>query len=121
MNRWLNSGIGWPTTGITSVCPGPNVAKYAGSPATEVATAQIAPDFLYEGLAESYALDPDTQAFLKQSNPWALNAIAARLLEASDRGMWDAPKPETLDGLREVLLESETLLEARGEKARKPV
>jgi cobaltochelatase CobN len=85
------------------------------------ATAQIAPDFVYEGLAENYALDPDTQAFLKQSNPWALNAIAARLLEAGDRGMWDAPKPETLDGLREVLLESETLLEARGEKARKPV
>jgi cobaltochelatase CobN len=85
------------------------------------ATAQIAPDFVYEGLAENYALDPDTQAFLKRSNPWALNAIANRLLEANDRGMWEDAKPETLTALREVLLESETLLEARGEKVRKPV
>ena len=85
------------------------------------ATAQIAPDFLYEGLAESYALDPHTRAFLQQSNPWALNAIASRLLEAHERGMWEEAKPATLEALRGVLLESEALLEARGEKARRPV
>ena len=75
------------------------------------ATARVAPDFVYEGLAEHYALDPKTQAFLQQSNPWALRAIGERLLEAAQRGMWEAPKPETLDGLRQVLLESEAVLE----------
>jgi cobaltochelatase CobN len=85
------------------------------------ATAHIAPDFVYEGLAEHYALDADTQRFLKQSNPWALNAIAERLLEAKERGLWEKPKAETLEALRGVLLDSETLLEARGETRRSAV
>jgi cobaltochelatase CobN len=85
------------------------------------ATAHIAPDFVYEGLAEHYALDSGTQEFLRQSNPWALNAIAERLLEASERGLWTEPKPETLEALRGVLIESETLLEARGERRRSTV
>ncbi|HEY1946956.1 MAG TPA: cobaltochelatase subunit CobN [Bryobacteraceae bacterium] len=79
------------------------------------ATAQIAPDFVYEGLAEQYALDPAMREFYAKSNPWALNSIAERLLEAARRELWEQPKPETLDALRQVLLESETVLEAMGE------
>lgn len=79
------------------------------------ATAQIAQDFIYEGLAEHYALSQDMRDFLGASNPWALNAISERLLEAARRELWENPAPETLDALRGVLLESETLLEARGE------
>jgi len=82
------------------------------------ATAQIAPDFVYEGLAENYALSPEMKEFLKQSNPWALNAIAERLLEAADRQLWENPNPETLEALRTVVLESETILEERGETKR---
>ncbi len=85
------------------------------------ATAQIAPDFIYEGLAEHYALDPQMREFLGASNPWALNAIAERLLEASRRELWENPAPETLDALRGVLLESEMLLEAQGEQKREAV
>lgn len=81
------------------------------------ATADLAHDFMYEGVAEAYALDPQNQEFLKQSNPWALNAIATRLLEAEQRDMWDA-KPETLAALQDILVESEGLLEDRGEQAR---
>jgi cobaltochelatase CobN len=79
------------------------------------ATAQIAPDFIYEGMAEHYALSQDMRDFLGASNPWALNAIAERLLEAARRELWENPALETLDALRGILLESETLLEARGE------
>ncbi|GGR19637.1 cobaltochelatase subunit CobN [Deinococcus ruber] len=82
------------------------------------ATAQVAPDFVYEGLAQTYALESVTRAFLEQSNPWALNAIASRLLEAAERGLWDAPDAGTLDALRGVLLGSEALLEERGEQHR---
>jgi cobaltochelatase CobN len=32
--------------------------------------------------------------------------------------MWAEPKQQTLDALRELYLQSETLLEARGEKPR---
>lgn len=82
------------------------------------ATAQIVPDFIYEGLAEHYALSPGIRSFLQQSNPWALNAIAERLLEAAHREMWEQPNPETLDALREVAMETETVLEAQGERKR---
>ena len=56
--------------------------------------------------------------FLGAANPWALNAIAERLLEAANRELWENPAPETLEALRGVLLESETLLEAQGERKR---
>jgi cobaltochelatase CobN len=82
------------------------------------ATAQIAPDFVYEGLAEHYALSQEMRDFLAKSNPWALNAIAERLLEAAKRELWENPNPETLEALRGVLLESETILEAQGERRR---
>ncbi|MFC4638205.1 cobaltochelatase subunit CobN [Deinococcus hohokamensis] len=81
------------------------------------ATAGVAHDFMYEGVAQAYALDPVNQAFLRGSNPWALNAIATRLLEAQTRGLW-APQPETLSALQNLLVESEGLLEDRGETAR---
>jgi cobaltochelatase CobN len=85
------------------------------------ATAQIAPDFVYEGLAEHYALSNEMRDFLGSSNPWALNAIAERLLEAAKRELWENPTPETLEALREVLLASETLLEEQGEERREAV
>jgi cobaltochelatase CobN len=85
------------------------------------ATAQIAPDFVYEGLAEHYALSPEMREFLNASNPWALNAIAERLLEAAKRELWEKPAPETLEALRGILLDTETLLEAQGERKREAV
>jgi cobaltochelatase CobN len=77
------------------------------------ATAGIAEDWMYEQLAEVYALDPAMQEFFARSNPWALQAVAERLLEAAQRGMWEQPSPKTLNGLREALLKSEELLETR--------
>lgn len=81
------------------------------------ATAQVAHDFMYEGVAQAYALDPENQAFLRRSNPWALQAITTRLLEAQGRCLWN-PQPGTLGALQALLVESEGLLEERGETAR---
>lgn len=82
------------------------------------ATAQVMDDWMYEDVAQAYGFDEQMQRFLQEANPWAQNAIAERLLEAASRGMWAAPKPETLAQLRALYLHSETLLEARGETAR---
>ncbi len=82
------------------------------------ATAQIVPDFIYEGLAEQYALSKEMQEFLRASNPWALQAMAERLLEAAKRELWEQPAPETIDALRRIAAETETLLEMRGEQTR---
>ncbi|MEO1164870.1 MAG: cobaltochelatase subunit CobN [Chloroflexota bacterium] len=75
------------------------------------ATASVVSDFMYEQVAQDYALDSAMQDFFQQSNPWALRAISERLLEAAQRGMWSAPNAETIDALRETLLKTDTMLE----------
>ncbi|HTM84241.1 MAG TPA: cobaltochelatase subunit CobN [Mycobacterium sp.] len=75
------------------------------------ATAHVMADWMYERLAGEYVLDDENRKFMAESNPWALHGMAERLLEAAGRGMWAAPEPATLDGLRQVLLETEGELE----------
>ena len=58
------------------------------------ATAGVVHDWMYEALAQEYVLDETNQAFMKQSNPWALRGIVEKLHEAADRGLWEAPDPE---------------------------
>jgi cobaltochelatase CobN len=77
------------------------------------ATTGIVADWMFEGIAESFA-NGDAQRFLQRDNPWALNAIVERLLEAEQRQLW-APKPETLERLRTTLLSSESTVEAAAE------
>ena len=54
------------------------------------ATARVVEDWMYERVTESYVADPAMRAFFGAANPWALSAIAERLLEAERRGMWHA-------------------------------
>ncbi|WP_373871183.1 cobaltochelatase subunit CobN [Actinoplanes xinjiangensis] len=75
------------------------------------ATAGVVTDWMYEQLAASYVLDAENQAFMRQSNPWALHGITERLLEAADRKLWDSPEPETLAALQQLYLETEGDLE----------
>ena len=74
------------------------------------ATTGVVADWMYEKVAERYLLDPDVAAFMSRSNPWAARAIAERLLEAGERGMWSA-RAETLDAIRGRYLELEGELE----------
>ena len=79
------------------------------------ATAQVIEDWMYEDVTESYVLDPDTQDFFRQSNPWALKGVVERLLEAIERGLWEDPTPEMREKLQQLYLELEADLEARQE------
>ncbi|MFE3289281.1 cobaltochelatase subunit CobN [Rhodococcus sp. NPDC059234] len=75
------------------------------------ATTNVVADWMYEKLAETYVLDEQNRKFMTESNPWALHGIAERLLEAAERDMWEQPEQHTLDGLRQVYLETEGELE----------
>ncbi len=79
------------------------------------ATAQVIDDWMYEDVTESYVLDPETQQFFQQSNPWALRGIVERLLEAIERGLWQDPPPEIREKLQQLYLDLEADLEARQE------
>ena len=54
------------------------------------ATAQVVEDWMYERVTEAYVADPEVRKFLEASNPWALRSMAERLLEAAERGLWNA-------------------------------
>jgi cobaltochelatase CobN len=75
------------------------------------ATAGVVDDWMYEKLASAYVFDQVNRDFMTKSNPWALRGIAERLLEAADRGLWEEPTQEALDGLRRTYLDLEGDLE----------
>ncbi|WP_175324709.1 cobaltochelatase subunit CobN [Frankia sp. Cppng1_Ct_nod] len=79
------------------------------------ATAGVVQDWMYESLAAAYVFDPETRDFMRTSNPWALRAVAERLLEAADRGLWEKPDAATIDGLQQTYLELEGDLEGTKE------
>jgi len=81
------------------------------------ATTGVVDDWMYEAISDKYLRDADINAFLKKSNPWALHAMAERLLEAAERGLWAEPEPGTLDALRDELLDVEEQLEQAGDPA----
>ena len=80
------------------------------------ATAGVAEDWMYEGIARSYALDPEVQSFLREKNPWALMSIIRRLFEAAQRGMWERPPDDLLAELRRLYYELDAYLEAWRER-----
>jgi cobaltochelatase CobN len=70
------------------------------------ATAHVVEDWMYERVTSAYVGDAEVRKFFERSNPWALRAIAERLLEAVERGMWDA-SAAALETLRQAVLEGE--------------
>ncbi len=76
------------------------------------ATAGVVEDWMYERVTAAYVADPEVRKFLQASNPWALRAMAERLLEAAERGLWNASGP-ALDTLRGAVLEAEGWEESR--------
>ena len=62
--------------------------------------------------ANKYALDKTVQDWMRDVNPWALQRIAEILLEAAQRGYWDAD-PETLQDLQSLYLSIEGVIEGR--------
>ncbi|HEX2275343.1 MAG TPA: cobaltochelatase subunit CobN, partial [Acidimicrobiales bacterium] len=76
------------------------------------ATARVVEDWMYERVTDAYVGDPVVRKFFERSNPWALRSIAERLLEASERGLWDA-SGQALATLRSALLEAEGWEEGR--------
>ena len=76
------------------------------------ATTHVVEDWMYERVTDAYVGDPEVRKFFERSNPWALRAIAERLLEANERGLWLA-SAGALATLRSALLEAEGWEEAR--------
>ena len=63
-------------------------------------------------MAEAYAFDDDRREWMRDVNPWAIESITDTLLEAIERGLWEADD-EITDQLRDINLTVDADLESR--------
>ncbi|GGK68236.1 cobaltochelatase subunit CobN [Amphritea balenae] len=68
------------------------------------ATTNLIADYQYEKVTDTLLFDEQNRAFLEQHNPHALEEMAERLLEATQRGLWQEPGSYA-DKLQDLLLE----------------
>ncbi|WP_435128714.1 cobaltochelatase subunit CobN [Halobaculum sp. D14] len=80
------------------------------------ATAGVVSDTLWADVAEKFAFDDDRQEWMRDVNPWALDSITDTLLEAIERGLWDA-EDGVEQRLRDLNLTVDGDLEARASPA----
>ena len=64
-------------------------------------TADFTDSWVYDQASETYALDTEMAAKLREANPEAFRNIVGRMLEANGRGFWQ-PNEEKLQKLREL-------------------
>lgn len=74
------------------------------------ATADSVEDWMYEKISENFLFNNERREWIKSVNPWAIQNMTERLLEAAQRGMWEA-KAESLEKLREIYMDIEGDLE----------
>lgn len=76
------------------------------------ATAEAMDDWMYDNLAERFVQDEQVRHWMEEVNPHAQLSVLERLLEAHQRGMWNA-SPELIEELQSRYLESEGDVEAK--------
>ena len=81
--------------------------------AYDAATDRV-PDWCYGALCDQWLGQPSTLEFLRSRNPWVLRDMAERLLEASNRGLWEGADENQIDRLKQLVATSEAQIE-RGE------
>jgi len=87
-----------------------DISKRVGRVYGWEASTQEVDDWVFDDITKTFVLDEEMRQFFEENNPYALEEIARRLLEAESRGLWDAD-PEVLDALRNTYLEIEGWME----------
>ena len=74
------------------------------------ATSDVAEDWMYEGLADKFLFDKDTQEWMQDVNPYAMMNILNRLQEAIERGLWKADD-EYREKIKDLFIKTEERIE----------
>ena len=70
------------------------------------ATADAVDPWIYTDIAKTFLLDEEMLKRLRELNPYSVQSLTKRLLEAHNRGYWN-PDEEILEGLRELIVSLE--------------
>ncbi len=73
-------------------------------------TTKAVKDWIFDEIAERFVLDDDMREWFKENNPYAVEEIARRLLEAYKRGLWNADR-RTIEKIEDIYTEIEGILE----------
>ncbi len=76
------------------------------------ATTDLIADYQYQQVTDTLLFDDINQQFLKDNNPQIMEEMAERLMEAAQRGLWQAPE-EYKEKLQDLLLQCDEMQEAR--------
>ncbi|MHC1571496.1 MAG: cobaltochelatase subunit CobN [Methanosarcinales archaeon] len=76
------------------------------------ATTHEVDDWIFNEITRTYILDDEMREFFEEENPWALEEIGRRLLEAYERDLWN-PDPQVLERLKKHYIEIEGWMEER--------
>jgi cobaltochelatase CobN len=89
-----------------------DISKRVGRVYGWEATTQEVDDWIFDDIARTFIMDEENRKFFQENNPWAMEEIGRRLIEAEQRGLWKAD-PEVLDALKSLYLEIEGWMEER--------
>ena len=67
---------------------------------------------IFDKITRTFIINEENKQFFKENNPWALEEITRRLLEAWEKGLW-TPAENVKKVLKKVYLEIEGWLEDR--------
>lgn len=67
-------------------------------------------DWVFDDIARTFMLDEENRKFFEENNPYAMEEIGRRLLEAHQRGVWKAD-PDVIEGVKESYLMVEGIME----------
>jgi cobaltochelatase CobN len=76
------------------------------------ATSREVDDWIFDDISRTFLMDEENRKFFEENNPYALEETARRLIEASERGLWD-PAPDVRDALKRIYVEIEGWIEER--------
>ena len=74
------------------------------------ATTDAVDDRIFDDITKTFVANEENRQFFMENNPWALEEMSRRLLEAADRGLW-TPEDGLLEEIQDAYLELEGFLE----------
>ena len=89
-----------------------DISKQVGRVYGWQATTDEVDDWIFDDIARTFIMDEENRKFFQENNPWAMEEMGRRLLEASQRGLWKADR-EVLDALKSSYLEIEGWMEEK--------
>ncbi|MFQ6062109.1 MAG: cobaltochelatase subunit CobN, partial [Methanosarcinales archaeon] len=74
------------------------------------ATTKLVDNWVFDEITQTFVLDEEMREWFKENNPYALEEMTRRLIEAAERELWK-PEQELLNKLKESYLDLEGIME----------